>query len=199
MSYALLFIAWLVYYFSHSLLADPNVKDWMRKKLGLVYRFYRLAYNLLSTLFLFLLVGVKFWLPTELFLPEPLWMKIVGSTLSVFGSYVLIHSFFTVNLSEFLGFDQMKSGAERTSVKSKKLIRKGWYAWVRHPFYLGVLLILSGVVFLLPSWSVLMMYLATLVYLPFGVALEERKLITEFGEAYLKYRKEVKAILPYIF
>lgn len=199
-AYGILFLAWLGYYGLHSALAHPPVKQWIQTKLGSGFRFYRIAFNILSLLLLVPLIGAKFWLPTELFLPEPLWIKIVGGIFSLFGSYVLIDAFLTVNLSHFVGIHQMKDKESKPNqIAPRKLIRKGWYAWVRHPFYFGVLLILSGIVLMLPSWSVLMMYLATLLYLPVGVTLEEKKLILEFGDDYLKYRKEVKAIVPFLF
>jgi protein-S-isoprenylcysteine O-methyltransferase Ste14 len=36
----------------------------------------------------------------------------------------------------------------------------------------------------------------TFVYLPIGIALEERKLIAAFGEDYVRYRREVPALFP---
>jgi protein-S-isoprenylcysteine O-methyltransferase Ste14 len=200
MMYGILFFSWLAYYGLHSLLAYPRVKSLMTAWLGTYYRFYRLAFNILSMLLLIVLIGVKFWLPVELFLPEPLWVKILGAVLSLFGSYVLIDAFLTVNLPEFLGLNQLRRGGQPASQSStKSLIRKGWYAYVRHPFYFGVILILSGVVLLLPSYAVLMLLLATLVYLPFGIMLEEKKLVAEFGDEYRRYQKEVKALIPFIF
>ncbi len=34
------------------------------------------------------------------------------------------------------------------------------------------------------------------VYLPFGIWLEEKKLIRHFGQAYLDYRQKVPALFP---
>ena len=38
----------------------------------------------------------------------------------------------------------------------------------------------------------------TFVYLPIGIALEERKLIAAFGEEYRRYRREVPALIPHL-
>lgn len=37
------------------------------------------------------------------------------------------------------------------------------------------------------------------IYLAFAIPVEERKLIAQFGNDYVEYRKRVAAIIPFIF
>ncbi len=38
-----------------------------------------------------------------------------------------------------------------------------------------------------------------MVYLPFGIHFEEKKLRRQFGQAYLEYEKQVKRLIPGIW
>lgn len=196
----LLFAAWLGYYLLHSLLADKGVKQWLANRLGSMFRVYRIFYNILSLGLFGLLIYWQFSIITHQFFSPSAVTHIVGFGVLVYGAVVLAQAFFTVNLREFLGVEQLlgrqsnKPGTEGQS----KLIRTGWYKYVRHPFYLGTVLMLIGGWLIVPTAAMLTLVGATFIYLPIGISLEERKLIAEFGDDYLKYRKEVKAILPFI-
>jgi methanethiol S-methyltransferase len=81
--------------------------------------------------------------------------------------------------------------------REHRLAMTGPYARVRHPQYIGFVLIMFG--FLL-QWPTLL----TLVMFPILVTMyvklarhEEREALTEFGEAYLRYMTAVPAFLPH--
>jgi len=74
----------------------------------------------------------------------------------------------------------------------------GIYAWVRHPLYLGWVLMVWGT----PHMTMDRLVFATLttVYLVVAVPFEERSLATSFGEAYRTYRSRVKwRIVPGLY
>lgn len=78
------------------------------------------------------------------------------------------------------------------------LVRRGPYRFVRHPIYSGILLGLAGTA--LTRGSV-----HSLVALPvcaFGFWLksvtEEQFMIEQFGDEYLRYRREVPSLVPFI-
>jgi len=89
--------------------------------------------------------------------------------------------------------------ANITFKENHELIKHGPYAWVRHPIYSGLLLMILGPV--IYSGSVAGIILFGLFFL--GAYLkayrEERLLINHFKEKYLQYKEETKAIIPLIF
>jgi len=78
-----------------------------------------------------------------------------------------------------------------------KLVTDGIYSIVRHPQYLGILLITSG---LLIQWitipTVIMWPILLAVYYRLA-RLEEKEMETQFGEAYLKYKRRVSMFVPF--
>lgn len=81
----------------------------------------------------------------------------------------------------------------------QSLERKGPYRFVRHPGYLGSLLCLNG--FALASGSAaatLVSLVATLWAYAYRIRSEDAMLIEAFGESYETYRREVRALLPFI-
>eukprot|EP00826_Nyctotherus_ovalis_P012158 TRINITY_DN13182_c0_g4_i1.p1 TRINITY_DN13182_c0_g4~~TRINITY_DN13182_c0_g4_i1.p1 ORF type:complete len:185 (+),score=40.11 TRINITY_DN13182_c0_g4_i1:48-602(+) len=84
---------------------------------------------------------------------------------------------------------------------TRSLIKTGIFAWVRHPVYtaygfcasLGVALILGRTIGLL--FPVAAYFVFTLYIIP----KEEKTLVEEFGDEYVRYREEVGAFFPKIF
>lgn len=74
----------------------------------------------------------------------------------------------------------------------------GIYAWVRHPLYLGWVLMVWGT----PHMTMDRLVFATLTtaYLVVAVPFEERSLAASFGEPYLAYRRRVRwRIVPFLY
>jgi protein-S-isoprenylcysteine O-methyltransferase Ste14 len=83
--------------------------------------------------------------------------------------------------------------------KDHRLETEGLYRYVRHPSYLGGLLVLAG-------WSLGFRSLAGLLLLPLVLAVligrmnaEERLLESEFGEAYREYRRRSWRLVPFVY
>jgi protein-S-isoprenylcysteine O-methyltransferase Ste14 len=74
------------------------------------------------------------------------------------------------------------------------LVSKSLYHWVRHPIYTCMFLF----IWLMPvmSWNILALNIGISVYNVLGALLEERKLLTEFGQSYEDYRKRTAFIIP---
>jgi protein-S-isoprenylcysteine O-methyltransferase Ste14 len=87
------------------------------------------------------------------------------------------------------------SGAVSIKI-AHQLVRTGPYAWVRHPIYSGILLAVFGTSLLKGKVSGA---LATaLFWLGFWIKsrMEERFMVTTFGEEYVEYRRETGALIP---
>ena len=82
-----------------------------------------------------------------------------------------------------------------TLKEDHELVRTGPYRWVRHPIYSGLLLGFIGSAIALSEWrGVAAVALATFALL-LKIRLEERWMIEAFGDAYLRFRAEVKALI----
>lgn len=80
------------------------------------------------------------------------------------------------------------------------LITHGLYRWIRHPGYLGLLLIYGS--FSLVYGSLLVCACVTMISLvavTYRVNLEDRLLMRTFGTQYLDYQRRTGAFLPRIF
>jgi protein-S-isoprenylcysteine O-methyltransferase Ste14 len=167
--------------------------------LGKSYRFYRLGFNTISIGFFTGIVWYQFSLQQTLLIEQSLSIKIIASFTFMIGVIVLFVAFSAFNKKEFIGFEQLQTTTKETSSSPKKLVKTGFYAYVRHPLYFGVILMLIGALLFLPNLSMLIFIIASFSYLPIGVMLEEQKLIAEFGEQYVQYQREVKMLFPFVF
>jgi protein-S-isoprenylcysteine O-methyltransferase Ste14 len=77
--------------------------------------------------------------------------------------------------------------------ESTALIRHGLYRWTRNPMYLGAVLLVSGVAFLLGSVTPLLVAVVYFIILQEGfIRHEERLLEQRFSDEYRNYRRSVR-------
>ena len=79
------------------------------------------------------------------------------------------------------------------------LIVTGPYRLVRHPIYTGLLIALLGSAL---QYGLIRSFLAVLscaVGLYLKVSVEEEFMVQRFGEAYLRYRRDVSTLVPFVF
>jgi protein-S-isoprenylcysteine O-methyltransferase Ste14 len=80
--------------------------------------------------------------------------------------------------------------------RRQTLATTGPYAYVRHPQYVGFILIMTGFLFQWPTLLTLAMF-PILVWMYVRLARqEEREVRAEFGEAYARYAARVRAFIP---
>jgi protein-S-isoprenylcysteine O-methyltransferase Ste14 len=90
------------------------------------------------------------------------------------------------------------AGIRRGDQQSQALQITGPYHLVRHPLYLGWMLVVFGIAHMTAD-RLLFAALSSL-YLIVAVPWEERSLERDFGDAYRRYKKEVRwRILPYLY
>ena len=76
------------------------------------------------------------------------------------------------------------------------LLENGVHRYVRHPLYSGTFLFIWGLWLIFPSLSLLISNSVITVYTLIGIQFEEQKLVKEFGERYMEYKKRVPMIIP---
>ena len=81
-----------------------------------------------------------------------------------------------------------------------KLTTTGIYSRIRHPSYLGILLIMGGLSMAMNSWlSFVVVTLPVFLTLRYRIFVEEQILETEFGEEWRFYKARTKMLVPFIF
>lgn len=79
---------------------------------------------------------------------------------------------------------------------NKQIATTGPYAYLRHPQYLGFILIMVGLLLQWPTAVTLLMFPILLVMYVRLSRREERESLAEFGEAYHQYAAETPAFIP---
>jgi protein-S-isoprenylcysteine O-methyltransferase Ste14 len=90
------------------------------------------------------------------------------------------------------------SGALRIR-EGHTLTRNGIYRWVRHPAYLGAIILLLGIPVMLSSILGFLVMFLLVPLLLHRIKLEERMLIERFGAEYEDYIKSSKKIIPFLY
>jgi len=185
--YVFLAAGWGLYFFLHSLLVASSVKEFIKGSLGLGQRAQRLAYSFISTVGVLALLFYNGLLGGRKLLPETDIMQFLSLFLAAGGVLMVRAAFKSYSLSSFLGLQEEKQGSFQSS---------GILAYVRHPLYTATILIVLGFFVYDSRPATLLSMLCTFIYLPIGIYLEEKKLVKEFGDTYLKYRRNVPMLIP---
>lgn len=79
------------------------------------------------------------------------------------------------------------------------LIKNGIYHWVRHPAYLGAILLFLGIPVMASSILGFLVMFLLVPYLLHRIKLEERMLIGRFGAEYEEYKEHSKRLIPFLY
>ncbi len=184
-------LSWACFYVLHSALAASKLKRILEAKRPRYYKWYRLFYSILSTvLFLGILLQALF-LPVQAVYSPGRFGQYAGYLIASAGVMIFLKSLREISLPSFLGL--IPSPPFTTA---PNLIVSGIYSQVRHPLYLGILVIFIGY-FLVSGTLGALIHLGCLVaYLPVGIYFEEKNLVSIFGKSYLAYQREVPVFFP---
>lgn len=84
--------------------------------------------------------------------------------------------------------------------QAHQLKTDGLYKIVRHPSYLGLIMILSGFSLVMNSLqSIIIVTIPVFAAILYRISVEESVLYEEFGNGYLDYKKRTRKIIPLIY
>jgi len=103
--------------------------------------------------------------------------------------------FFNYDSLSFFGIRQILNSLKtKDTIPSTEIKRNGLLGIIRHPMYLCLIIYLWCQTFKLAD---IIVNLILSVYVIIGTLLEEKKLVLEFGDYYIKYQHEVPMLIPF--
>lgn len=184
----------LCYFALHSLLAADAVKISISRLLSSHFRYYRLLYNAVAFLFLIGILIYMYKRHEEPLIENTLLLKGIGVLMLFAGLILNVLPMRQYGLLRFIGLRLETPGDEPA-----QLITNGLNGLVRHPLYLGALMLLIGIFCWMPILANAIFLSSVVLYLPLGIYFEEKKLVKRFGDDYVAYQKKVKRLLPWIW
>ena len=104
-----------------------------------------------------------------------------------------------LELKKKAGYGSLVGTAKLKIVREHKLVKDGLFKHVRHPLYLGEILRNLGFVVIFSSvYGILKVFLAS-TFLFFRMEIEEKMLVSVFGEEYKEYKRKTKRLIPHIY
>ncbi len=188
----LLFVAWIVYFMVHSLLASLVVKRHVAARWPDFMPAYRLVFNVFAVVLLLPIL----WLMVALSWPT-LWQwqgtsKWIANVLSVLAVLGFVWSLRYYDMQEFLGLKQWR-GHVTTAEDQESFQLSPLHRFVRHPWYFFAIILLWARD--MNTAQFLTSVMASL-YFTIGAQLEERKLLVYHGERYRRYMERVPGLFP---
>ena len=113
---------------------------------------------------------------------------------------ILIIGFILALLSVIIWIQAFKQIGTIPSLKQKsKVISSGIYGIVRHPIYLGNILMPIGLGLVFRAVYALLYAPVIIILFAVTIFIEEKSLTEEYGEEYITYKKEVKwRLIPWV-
>ena len=107
------------------------------------------------------------------------------------GTPIVLLSFYFESISHRV-FNKPRSHPDEV----KKLITGGIYSKIRHPIYLGRILLNVGFLIIIPLLPMLIIAIAFILVWFLLALYEENTLIKKFGKKYKNYKKKVPMFIP---
>jgi protein-S-isoprenylcysteine O-methyltransferase Ste14 len=115
----------------------------------------------------------------------------IGMVIFVIGLLIRIHSIMT--LKQYFTYSV-------ATVEQHEIIETGLYQYIRHPGYLGQLIIFLGISISISNWcSILFMMIPVWFGYLYRISVEEKFMSEQLGEDYLIYRAHTKKIIPLFY
>lgn len=183
----------LLFGLQHSIMARQSFKKVLTRVIS--WPVERSTYVLATTAVLVLLY--VYWSPNTAVVwnvTTPFWMGVLTAAFYL-GFGLTLLSTFLINHFELFGLEQVWRNFTKSGAHSHMFKVPLFYAMVRHPLYLGLLIafwstptMTAGHLLFTAIWT---------AYIFVAIGYEERDLITVFGDQYRQYMTRVPMIVPF--
>ena len=87
-----------------------------------------------------------------------------------------------------------------TKIEGHELIESGLYKYIRHPGYLGQILLFGGIGISMSNWlSAVSMLIPVCIGFIYRIYVEEKFMTQQMGKAYLDYKSRTKRLIPFFY
>lgn len=193
--YAALVIVLVVWCALHSAMIAPSVTEYLKARLKEHYRFFRLFFNLFALVTLVPVALFAYGLRTDPLFSWGGYWRIVQVLSLGFALILFVRGARHYDSRQFFGIAQIQDRNTGKAIgASGKLETAGILNVVRHPWYLGGILLIWARPL---DISAIVINTVFTGYFIVGSFLEERKLVSEFGDDYIAYQERVSMLIPY--
>jgi protein-S-isoprenylcysteine O-methyltransferase Ste14 len=137
-----------------------------------------------ESIFLLVFLNFKVWF-NEPFSP----LQLMSWALLILSIYVVTAGFLLLKRK-----GKPDSNFENTSV----LVKSGIYGYIRHPLYLSIFLLGTGIVLKDPHPVQIILGVINLIAIYITARIEENEMLAKFGNDYRLYMTETKMFIPFI-
>jgi protein-S-isoprenylcysteine O-methyltransferase Ste14 len=121
------------------------------------------------------------------------WLALPLYAAQVAGLWLIARAVSRIDPLELAGIRQVQQSSDAAGLQTT-----GPYRWVRHPIYLGWVLLVFGVPHM--TGDRLTFAAISTAYVVIAIPWEERSLLRDLGEQYARYRRAVRwRIIPYLY
>jgi len=137
-----------------------------------------------ESIFLLVLLNIRVWFHDPFSLNQ-----IISWILLILAGYAAVEGFRLL---------KKKGKPDRNFENTTILVKSGIYGLIRHPLYLSLFLLGTGVMMKDPSSLALILGLIIFIGVYFTARIEEKEMIAKFGDSYREYMKETRMFIPFI-
>jgi protein-S-isoprenylcysteine O-methyltransferase Ste14 len=195
MDYLLIASMWIAYCLLHSFLISTVLTDFLTRLLKDYYSFYRIFFVFISVALLIPLIKYTDQLDSNTIITYSPSLNIIHNMFILSSVSIFLWAFFIdYDSLSFFGIRQILNRKKKKINTSNDLKRNGLLGVVRHPMYFALIIYLWCQTF--TAIDIIVNIMLT-IYIIIGTMLEEKKLVLEFGDAYVKYQQEVPMLIPF--
>ena len=137
-----------------------------------------------ESVYILVLLNLKIW-----FIDPFSLLQIISWTLLILSAYVVITGYLLLI---------RKGKPDRNFENTSVIVKTGIYHYIRHPLYLSIFLLGTGVMFKDPETLQFALGIINLISVWITARIEEKEMIAKFGDDYKEYIKVTKMFIPFL-